>query len=155
MSTFREVVPVIQSIGIVGSLLIAAFALRLTTRTTRAQCLLSITNSHREIWRAVTAQPALSNALDPAADPTAITNEERYFLRELILHLSACHEAERLGSLPTLENIDSDVRQLLSRPMPRKVWAELKPYQNKRFVEFVEKQLNLQDASEALQHEAS
>ncbi len=144
--------PVVQSVGIIGSLLVAAFALRMTSRSTRAQCLLSITSSHREIWRSVAARPNLSEALSPTADPASITSEERYFLRELILHLAACLEAERLGTLPVMEHLDVDVCQLLSRPKPMEVWKELRGYQNRRFVAFVDATLANRASDDLLPH---
>lgn len=147
-----EALPLIQSVGIIGSLLVAVVALRATSRSTRAQCLLNITSSHREIWRAVATRPSLSEALSPTADPASVTSEERYFLRELILHLAACFEAERLGTLPVMENLDVDVRQLLSRPKPMEVWKELRPYQNRRFVAFVETTLANRASDDLLPH---
>jgi hypothetical protein len=148
----QDVLPVIQSIGIVGSLLLASFALRVSARTARVQSLLTITSSHREIWRAVAAKPELSAALADDADPAAMTGEQRQFVREVILHLAACFEAARLGSLPVMEHMDSDVQQLLSRPVPRAVWNELKPYQNSRFVSFVEDQLSAARSPSRLPH---
>jgi hypothetical protein len=147
--TFRA----IQSLGIVVgifvgviSMWVGARASRAAERTARGSTLLSLTASHRDIWRQFASRPELQHALDWDAKPDEMTDDEQAWLRELILHISASFEAERLGALPRLEGLDADIRQLLAKPLPRTVWRQLRPYQNKAFTKYVETQLRAADA---------
>lgn len=138
----------VQTVGIVASLLLgvgstvlAAWTIRNATRAASIKSLLDITAGHRDIWRHYADSPELKRALDWEADPTSISDAERQFLRELLMHISASFEASRLGVLPKVEAMGPDVGQLISRPIPRAVWRELRPYQNKRFRRFVDEQV--------------
>jgi len=122
---------------------VGARASKAADRSARASTLLSLTASHREIWRQFASKPELQHALDWDAEPEEISDDEQAWLRELILHISASFEAERLGALPRLEGLDADIRQLLAKPLPHAVWRQLRPYQNKAFVRYVEKQLKV------------
>ncbi len=139
---------IIQSTGILTGILVGAISIWIGVRTShassraaRVDTLLAITVNHREIWREYAGRPELSRALDWDAQPEQMTEDEQQWLRELILHLAASFEAGRLGVLPPAEGLDSDVRQLMAKPLPRAVWRQLRPYQNAAFAKYVEEQL--------------
>jgi hypothetical protein len=139
---------VIQSVGIIVGLLVSTGAIwigiytaRAANRAVRVTTLLSITASHRDIWRQYAMRPQLARVLDWEAKPDQMTEDEQQWLRELILHLAASFEAGRYGALPVQEGLDADVRQLMSKPMPRAVWRQLRPYQNSAFASYIDRQI--------------
>ena len=139
----------IQSIGIVAGIMVGVGSIwlgirvsRASTHATRDNALLTVTASHREIWRRYSEAPALRHALDWEADPNLMTEEEQQWLRELILHLAASFEAGRLGVLPAAEGLDADVMQLMAKPLPRAVWRQLRPFQNKTFADYIDARLD-------------
>jgi hypothetical protein len=139
---------VVQTLGILAGIVVGATSMwigvrssRTAGRVARVNTLLTITVNHREIWRQFSSRPELRHALDWSARPDQMTEEEQQWLRELILHLAASFEAERLGVMPTMEGLDADVRQLMSKPLPHAVWRQLRPFQNSEFVNYIESQL--------------
>jgi hypothetical protein len=139
---------IVQSAGILAGILVGATSMwigvrssRTAGRVARVNTLLTITVNHREIWRQFSSRRELRHALDWNAQPDQMTEDEQQWLRELILHLAASFEAERLGVLPPMEGLDADVRQLMSKPLPHAVWRQLRPYQNSAFASYIETQL--------------
>jgi hypothetical protein len=148
LSVSQNTLRIIQSGGILVGILVGATSMwigirsiRAADRAARVTTLLTLTSSHREVWRSFAARPELQHALDWNARQDEMTEDEQQWLRELILHISASFEAERLGVLPKLEGLDADIRQLLSKPLPHAVWRQMRPYQNRAFVEYVDAQL--------------
>src|SRR5438105_5056258 len=84
----------LQSIGIIGSLLFTGISLRMDARTRRASNVLTITQQHHELWTNFLKRPELSRVLDPNADlkSNAVTREEQMFILLLLVHLSTSLE---------------------------------------------------------------
>jgi hypothetical protein len=138
----------IQSGGILVGILVGVTSVWMGIRSSRTagraasvSTLLTLTASHRDVWRQFADRPELRHALDWEARQEDMTEDEQQWLRELILHIAASFEAERLGILPRLEGLDADIRQLLAKPLPRAVWRQLRPYQNHAFVRYIDSQL--------------
>jgi len=153
LAVSAETLRIIQSVGIVtgicvgvASIWIGVRAIRASNRAAQVKALLDITTSHRDIWRQYASRPELSRVLDWDRNAEEMSEEEQQWLRELILHLSSSYEAGRLGVLPAFDGLDADVRQLISRPMPRAVWRQLRPYQNVHFQKFIGARLAEVDA---------
>ena len=130
----------LQSLGIIGGLLFTAASLRLDEKTRRVGNLMAITKSHREIWAELYDRPDLSRVLDAEADlkHTAITHEEEWFVRFLILHLNTVYHALKSGVLLNLEGLHRDIRWFFSLPLPKTIWEKMKWLQDSDFVGFVE-----------------
>jgi hypothetical protein len=131
----------LQSAGIVASLLFTASALRLDTRTRQVSNLLSLTESHKTLWTEFYRRPELHRILDERAivRQQEITREEEILVTLAILHLNSTFYAQKLGLLFKLEGLRRDVAWFFSLPIPRMVWEKSKVLQNDDFVEFVEK----------------
>ena len=130
----------LQNISIVAGLLFTAFSLRSETKARRTDNLMTITKHHREIWSELYQRPGLARVIEPQVnlEHAPLTREERLFLRFLILHINSVHRARKYGVLPELEGFERDVGALLSLPLPKQVWEEMKSLQNESFVRFVE-----------------
>ena len=58
----------IQTIGIVGSLLFTGWSLKIDANVRQVQNLITITAHHRDIWSEIYKRPELSRIIDPKAD---------------------------------------------------------------------------------------
>ena len=130
----------LQSAGIIASLLFTHSALRLETKTRQVSNLLSLTENHKTLWAEFYRRPELHRILDERATVRAqdITREEEILVNLAILHLNSTFYAQKLGLVFKLEGLRRDVAWFFSRPIPRLLWEKSKVLQNDDFVEFVE-----------------
>lgn len=128
----------VQTVGIVAGLMFSGWALYLMVRTTRVTNLLQLTQFHRQIWNMVIERPDLREALRHDFSPTTITDEQRLFIRFLVLHLSASFIATRAGALFEQEGLATDVATFFSLPGPAAVWEEQRRFHTSQFVSFVD-----------------
>src|SRR5579863_4622861 len=86
---------VLSAVGVIASLLFTAAALRDETKTRRISNLLTITQSHREIWQFFSEHPELSRVPNPSADLInyPVTRHEEIFAILVLLHLSSVYNA--------------------------------------------------------------
>lgn len=133
----------LQSAGIIGSLLFTAASLRMDHKSRRTENLISITKAHRDIWEKLYRRPELARILDPLADPRThpLTVEEELFIKLLIFHLNSTHRAAENDLIKLPEGIETDIRRFFSRPLPQCVWPKVKPLLDAEFVVFVEKRI--------------
>ena len=134
---------IIQSIGIISGLIFTAYALLSTRKGQRVATLLQITQYHREIWGRLFDFPELQRVLDPKVDIKhhEITAREKLFVSLIILHLSCVLEAASAGIMVPLEQLQKDIQDFFSLPIPKQVWADMRKYQNQNLIGFVEQSL--------------
>ena len=130
----------LQSAGIIGSLLFTAFTIRSDLKERRIANLFALTQNHRDIWENLFSLPELARVLDPSPDlnHVPITAPERLFVLLIILHLNAAFRAFESGLLKKPEELQRDVHTLFSLPIPYTVWQRMKEFQDADFVRFVE-----------------
>ncbi|SRR5258706_7426685 len=130
----------LQSAGIIGSLLFTAASLREDAKARRISNLITITDHHREIWTQLYGRPDLARVLDPRAnlERYPVRNEEDVFINLLILHLSSAHHAMKEGMFLKPEGLRKDIDWFFSLPIPKAVWHRSKAFQDKAFVDFIE-----------------
>ncbi len=139
----------IQSLGILGSLMFAGIALRNTGRAQRMANRFHLAEQQRKIWGEQANQKELRRVLRPDADLSEepMTEDERRFLTSAILHLGTTFEARRTKTVDPIEGLDRDAAWLLSLPLPRARWSEMKDVQNRSFVEYADRLLSGQPPS--------
>ncbi len=76
-----------------------------------------------------------------------VTVEEQVFVTMMVLHLNALYESQTSKALVPVENVESDMRDFMSLPVPNAVWAEMHQYMNHGFVTFVNGALGTEPAS--------
>jgi hypothetical protein len=130
----------LQSVAIVAGLLIAAYTTWHDEKARRVSNWLSITKAHRELWYLTFFQPALLRVKKSSVDLQAmpVTEVEELFVNLLITHLSSSFYAMRQNMAFEPAGLRADVRAFLQLPIPQAVWEKAKPFQERRFVEFVE-----------------
>ena len=130
----------LQSAGIIGSLLFTGITLRDDLRSRRIENLIAITEGHREIWAYLYSRPELSRVLDTTVDlrRVPVTDEEELFVNLLILHLSSAYQAMKSGMFVKPEGLRRDIESFFALPIPRLVWSKAKIFQDEEFVSFME-----------------
>lgn len=130
----------LEAAGIIGSLAFTATALHRDARSRRLENLLTLTGSHREIWKEPLRDPHLRRILVREVDLTAepVTAEEAIFVKLVVQHLHVVHHALESRLTVNAEGLRRDVRQFFALPVPLAVWNRIKALQNARFVAFVE-----------------
>jgi hypothetical protein len=133
-------VELFQTVGIVGSLLFAAYTTRKDEQARRIGNSIAISEQYRQIWKEVYQYPELSRVLIKEIDfeKEPISGREELFVTMLILHLSTVYRAMKNGEFVKLEGLQRDVKEFFSLPIPKEVWGKMKVTQNDDFVAFVE-----------------
>jgi hypothetical protein len=132
---------IFSAAGIIASLLFTAVSLRSEEKTRRIANLLTLTQSHRELWSQLFKDPNLDRVLDASADlaRTPLKNEESLYVNLVIQHVASAYQAVKSGLIIKPEGLKQDVGWFFSLPIPLKIWEKLKPLQNEDFVEFVDR----------------
>ena len=140
----------LQNLGTIGGLFFAGASLCFTAasfcrdaKERRIGNLFEATKQHREIWTTLYSYPGLKRVVNPEADlgVKPITHDEELFVKLLILHLASNFRASQAGMFTLRAEIHADIVDFFSLPIPREVWARMKRFQDKEFVDFVETQL--------------
>lgn len=130
----------LQSAGIIGSLLFAGSTIRLEAKARKLSDLLALTEQHRELWKEVRERPELARISRADVDLIAhpITEQEEEFLNMVIVHFNTGWLLAREGALLTLEVLAQDAVSFFSLPIPRAVWQQTRQNRDPNFVSFVE-----------------
>lgn len=134
---------VIQSVGIIGTLLFGAVAIQRDARERKIANLLTMTEHHRDLWGNLSQRHDLERILRTEVDVLAgsPTVAESEFLNLAIVHFQTGWSIAKAGGEITETELAADVRGFFSLPLPRAVWEKTKQFRNQRFVRFVEKAL--------------
>lgn len=129
----------LQSVFIIGAFVHTYYSTRYDNRSRKAEYLLQITQSHREIWGKTYVQPELLRIKKTDVDlqKNPITEPERRLAKEVIMHIYSVYEATAIG-LFNKGDMDKDIIDYLQLPIPNVVWQEVKRYYNKEFVNYIE-----------------
>jgi hypothetical protein len=133
----------IQTVGIVGSLLLAMAAAKREAKTREIENLLTISDHHRELWSGARQQAELERIFreDDQSLNLPVTVAEAEFLNLVMAHYLTSWRISNIGGIITLKELAADLRDFLSLPLPRAVWEKTKESRNRKFVRFVERAL--------------
>jgi len=131
----------LESTGVVCGLIFTAASLRADVRERRITNLMEVVRGHRDLWLQLIDKPELSRILKRDIDlqKTPISVVEERFVHLLVIHLSVSFVARKSGLLPSLSQLEDDVRNFFSLPIPRHVWKWSRRFQEKDFVDFVDR----------------
>jgi hypothetical protein len=140
MEVFHWIGELLQSAGIVSGFIFTVHALRRDAEARRISNLLSIGQQHHTIWKQLQDRSELARITDKKAvlATKPLSQEERRFVTELIVHLDGVHRAMKARMMVNIEGLRKDIRDFFALPVPKAVWEILKPYQDTDFVAFVE-----------------
>jgi hypothetical protein len=132
----------VQTIAIAAGFLNTAFVLRRDAKMRRMANTFELNRQHRDLWRHFADHPELQAILEARPLKRAPSIQEAGFVNLVIQHLQLVHRATKDKLYTPPEKIGTDIKSFFSRPIPRRVWEELKGFQPDDFVRFVEQQLN-------------
>lgn len=129
-----------QTVGIIGSLLIGAYAMWRDEQARKIANAIAINDQYRRSWQAIYEYPTLARVLEKDVDLTEqpASIGEEMFVTTLIAHLNTVYRAMQSGEFVKLEGLRKDVQDFLMLPIPKFVWDKIKPLQDDKFVTFIE-----------------
>lgn len=129
----------LQTFGIIASILFTAFQIRFQHKSQMVTNSLLVTQHHRDIWKTFISDQELSRLFQekPNLGSNPITEHERMFMNLVFLHISAVLKAVKAKAIYPVEGMESDVRDLLSYPIPKAVWEEIAEFQDQGLRDFV------------------
>ncbi len=130
----------LQSIGIVSSLLFGAYSIWREERARQIGHLMSAMGQHRDIWKELYQRPELARVLQNQVnlEQAPVTVQEEVFIKLLIQQLGGVHHALQARMFVDLEGLQEAVRAFFAAPIPKAVWNKYRALQNEAFVRFVE-----------------
>jgi len=130
----------VGTVGVIGSLLFTATSFRKDDRSRKISNLIAIKQQYREIWRELFDKPKLARVLNRNVDlnKEPVTEEENLFVHLLIMHLDTVYRAIEAGTFVKLEGLETDIATFFAAPIPKAVWRQFRPFQDKKFAEFIE-----------------
>lgn len=139
----------VQSSGIMGSILLTALMLRRDRRTRRVSDLLTLAAHHRDLWGDMHRRPELSRIAAAETDLIGfpITIQEEEYLLLVIMHFYTGFMLAREGSLVTLETMAADAGSFFVLPLPANVWARTRSQRDPAFVRFVDEAVSAREAT--------
>lgn len=135
----------LQTVGIVGGLLFAGISLRFDHRARRTEIALTLSEAHRQIWELPIEKPALERVSDPKADivERPPSPEERRFVIMLASHIDCVLQAAKAGVFEMPVEMEHDIADLITLPVPKAVIQGILPYQRTDFRRYLETILRL------------
>lgn len=132
---------ILGDIGIIAGLFFSGLGFWMDVRIRRAQTVLELTKSHRDLWSLVRSTP-VGRALHDRERDLGIsprTDAETDLVNLLLLHLRSAFRASKAGIYVLPERLHDDISDLFAVPVVRDAWEELKTYHDADFVVFVER----------------
>lgn len=139
---FSHAAQLIESCGIVMGLFFTGFALRTDVRSRRVDILMRLTESHRALWIFFDERRAdLKRVFDPHADVESepVTPKEARFLQFFINHVAITFRTGKLGLYAGPDQLEMDLQEFFSRPVPRAAWEKLRRFQDRDFADYMQR----------------
>lgn len=130
----------VQNVGIVLGLFFTGFALRADLRSRHADILMRLTENHRALWIYFDEHPELSRVFDDEVDLEIqpLTEAEARFIQFFINHVILTFRTRKLGLYISPDQLEMDLREFFSRPVPRFAWEKLLRFQDRDFAEYMQ-----------------
>ena len=137
---FSDGTQLVESAGIIIGLFFTGFALRADARSRQADILIRLTEGHRALWTYQESRPELKRIFSPDVDiaTAPLTPQEARFVQFFINHVVISYRARKLGLYATPEQLESDLREFFSRPVPLAAWQKLRRYQDGDFARYID-----------------
>ncbi|HAB19275.1 MAG TPA: hypothetical protein PLX89_07195 [Verrucomicrobiota bacterium] len=129
---------VVQSVGIVASLVFTAITIRRDSKSHRMTALLALEEQHRELWSELHRRPELGRILSAEVDLVAnpITTAEKEFLNTVFVHFCIGWRLAKEHKVLSVEDLRRDLWDFVLKPIPSQVWHETKNTRERAFVRF-------------------
>ena len=130
----------LNAVGVVGGLFFTGYSLHSETKTRKIANLLTLAQSHRDVWKEALQEPKLHRVLatKPDLHRSPVTREEEIFVTLVFQHLGIVVRTMKNDLTINPEGLRRDVAEFLALPIPRIVWSRIQHVQDCDFVVFVE-----------------
>ena len=131
----------VQTVGVIGSLLMTAEAARRDAKAREVENLLTIADHNRQLWNGVRQRKELKRIFQRSKEThiTDVSVDEEEFLNLVINHFQTTWCIAKIGGLITLKELADDAGSFFRLPLPNAVWEKTKLDRNQEFVRFVER----------------
>jgi hypothetical protein len=136
----------LESLGIIGSLLFTGIAVRRDLESRRASEQLTLAAQHRRLWGQLHRRRGLKHVLEPDRDleREPVTREEQLFLELAFVHFHTgwliCRED---GALTPVRVLALDAGHFFNLPAPSAVWATVSQSYQPEFAAFIAEAIEL------------
>ncbi len=131
----------LERLSLATGLFLSAYNTRIDWKSRHFSSQIEINKAHREIWSEYANSPALKRVklsrVDLVAHP--VTQAETDFVVKLMNHLALVRSGIKLKMYVAPEKLSEDISQFFALPIPRAVWNSTRHFQDRTFIEFVEK----------------
>lgn len=133
-------VSVAQTVGVAGGLFFAGLNIARDVKQKKIANYLELTKGQRDIWKEALKDNSLLRVSEPSPDleQKPITEQERIFVRFVIFHANCAFMLMKADLSVRVEGLREDVIEFLQSPIPKSVWLDMKQFQNKDFVAFID-----------------
>jgi hypothetical protein len=136
----------VQSAAILAGLIFSGLALRQNAAAMKVSTQLAVVTNHRELWQNVVDKPALARIFEISPDPDLPTHDEKWFLTLVINHANVAFLAlSKNADDRQRQALQDDYRFIFGTPLARKVWAEVRNFQDPGFRDLVDGALRRTD----------
>lgn len=134
----------LQSLFIITGFILAAITFRSERRSRKLTTLLTLRKNRNEVWNPIFTHPELARIRHKQVDLVAkpITAKERQLVQQSITHLHSVFQAIQLGDITAPPELERDVRQFFSLPIPKVILEEVKAFQADDFIKYINQALN-------------
>src|ERR1035438_1416573 len=129
-----------QTIGIIGGLLFTALSIRSGEKVQAITNTIAVNEQYSRIWHEFYERPTLARILKKDVDLNRqpVSNDEALFVKTLLLLLDVVRRTMNAGIFVKIQGLQKDIQDFFTLPIPKAVWEEIKPFQDRDFVLFVE-----------------
>jgi len=132
---------IIQTIFLFLGFALAAKSYKDDDRSRQVGHLLQLGENYQKIKGVLIEKPELASVFEKKSDPKKITPQEYNYISQIIMQMYTVYVATKLGQFDSFEGIENDIKEFLGFPLPALVWNQIKDFQDKGFVVYVEKLL--------------
>ncbi len=129
---------IIQTVFLFLGFWLAAKSYQDDDRSRQVGHLLQLAENYQKLKNVLIDKPELASIFDQKKKPEKITPAEQNYIKQIIMQIYSVYIATKLGQFDSFEGIENDVRRFLSFPLPAGVWKEVKRFQDREFVAYIE-----------------
>jgi len=130
---------VVQTVFLILGFGLAAKSYSDDNKSRKVGHLLKLGRHYQKIKDALIERPELKNVFKKKpTGGTTVSPTERYYIQQTIMHIYTVYMAIQLGQLESFKGIEDDIKRYLKLPLPKKVWNEVKKFQDGEFVAYID-----------------
>jgi hypothetical protein len=127
----------IQTGGIIFSILWGAHLNNLGKRTEKVSNYLLLTQCHRDVWKIIIDHPKYYDSIF-VKQSEKLSTEEKQFLTFVFLHMTCTFELIKNKQITDIEALRLDIGELMTSKAVSNRWKDIQKYYNQDFINFIQ-----------------